>query len=556
MRRAVPLLALLLLAAGCLGPSSTVDPAAAPAERAPLTEPTFALGEFISTKFPGHDGTPLHVDLQLPDGEGPFPVLVMYSPYTNNLNADDEAWGATAGATGPAAFVDYYVPRGYAVGIAHVRGSGQSGGCFTMGSADEAKDGYALVEWLAEQPWSSGKVALLGTSYLGTTPISTATLNPPHLTTIVPVSSVTEWYKYYFENGEPRFFGELPFGVVYTDHPLWMGINVLPKPRNPTAAANAPQNAQCAADIGLNAYAQDDYNAFWMERNYVKDVANATAPMLYAHGFLDENTPTSLVPEFYNAYPGVKRMWLQQHGHGVPRSFEAYHEHVHRWLDHFMLGLDNGALDMPPVVLQDNRGKYHWTTEWPTRAESRWRLHLAPGVLANTTAPPEGQETWREDLRAWEEVAQPVLSDGTYLRFETEPFPNALHLSGVPTLHLVASSDRTDTQLAATLWEVKADGTGALVTRGYMDARHRESLEKGQDLVPGEAYAFHFPMHARDWHVEEGSRLVLYVQSTDKYVVPDGNGARNTLHYGPEGSWLEVPLVAADGFADQPPTVS
>ena len=554
MRWALPLLALVLVLPGCLSPRDGVDPAAAPVERAPLSEPTFELGEFISTKFPGHDGTPLHVDLQLPDGEGPFPVLVMYSPYTNNLNADDEAWGATAGATGPAAFVSYYVPRGYAVGIAHVRGSGQSGGCFSMGGADEAKDGYALVEWLAAQEWSNGKVALLGTSYLGTTPISTANLNPPHLTTIVPVSAVTEWYRYYFENGEPRFFGELPFGVVYTDHPLWMGINAIPKPRNPAAATETPARAECMADIARNAYLQDDYNAFWMERNYVKDVANATAPMLYAHGFLDENTPMSLVPDFFNAYPAQKRMWLQQHGHGVPASFEAYHLYVHRWLDHHLLGLENGALDMPAVVIQDNRGKYHAAPAWPRADAPTLTLHLGPGALMEAS-PEEGRLSWR-DGSLEEARGANVPQPGTYLRFTGEPLASDLHLSGAPRVTLVAASSARDTQFDVLLYEMDAEGKLTFVTRGYMDARHRESLEQGKDVTPGAEETYSFVLHARDHHVAAGSRLVLDLTSQDKYVVPDAPGATNTLVLGE--SRIELPLLdlGTASFSDEAPDVA
>lgn len=554
MRWALALLAAALLLPGCLSPQGGLDAASAPqGERAPLSEPTHKLGEFVSTKFPGHDGTPLHLDLQLPDGEGPFPVLVMYSPYTNNLNADDEAWGTTGGAAAHASFVDFYVPRGYAVGIAHVRGSGQSGGCFTLGGPDEAKDGYALVEWLANQSWSNGKVALLGTSYLGTTPVSTATLNPPHLATIVPVSAVTEWYRYYFENGEPRFFGELPFGVVYTDHPLWMGINVVPKPRNPASLADQPARTQCAADIAQNAYAQDDYNAWWMARNYAKDVPNATVPMLYAHGFLDENTPTSLVPDFFNAYGGEKRMWLQQHGHGVPSSFEAYHAHVHRWLDHYMLGLDNGALDLPAVVIEDNLGKYHAAPEWPQADAPTLALHLGPATLQNET-PAEGRVSWRDG--SLEEVRQKgVPQPGTFLRFTSEPLAADLHLSGAPRVSLVVASTAKDTQLDVLLYEMDASGKLTFITRGYLDARHRESLEHGKDVEPGKEETYAFILHARDHHVAAGNRLVLDLTSQDKYVLPDAPGATNTLLLGP--STLELPLLdlATATFSDDAPSM-
>ena len=550
--KAVVLLAVLGSAAlaGCVNEGAVVDPAAAAGERVGLTEDVFAFGAFLSEKAPGWDGTPLHVDVQLPDAEGPFPTLLVYTPYSNTLNADDEAWGAMGqhgvrddgtpaeGTLPRLPLADYYVPKGYAVAIAHVRGSGQSGGCFTTGGADEAKDGYALVEWIAQQPWSSGRVAMMGTSYVGTTPISTATLAPPHLTTIVPVSAVSEWYRYYFENGEPRFFGELPFGVVYTDHPLWMATGFVPKPRNP-GLPDAKQ-PDCARAQAENAWLQDDYNAYWTERNYVKDLPNATAPMLYAHGFLDENTPMSLVDDFYDAYPGEKRLWLQQHGHGVPARFEAYHLAIHRWLDHWMLDRDNGALDLPPVVLQDSRGQYHAVADWPPRHATALLLHLGDGTL-QADAPADGTLSYTDGPLAMDE--QPLPRDGAVLTFDGEPLAEDLHLTGVARVELVASSDKPDTQFDVLLYDVDEQGNAALVTRGYLDARHRASLERGEDLEPGKEHLFAFDLHGRDHHVLKGHFLRLVVASTDEYVMPDAPGATNTLRLGPAGSRLLLPVL-------------
>lgn len=526
------------LLAGCVTPGADLgadagDPA--PGALDPLTEDTFAFGEFIATSFPSFDGEEIHVDLQLPEGEGPFPVLVQYSPYTSTLNPGDELWGQGLQASG---FADFWVPKGYAVAKAHVRGSGQSGGCFSVGGPEEAQDGYWLVEWLATQSWSNGKVALMGTSYLGTTPISTATLAPPHLTTIVPVSAVSEWYRYYFENGEARFFGELPFGVTYADHPLWAATGLLPKPRNPLGA-DPVGNAECGLAQMQNAWAQDDYNDYWMARNYLKDVGNATAPMLYAHGFLDENTPMSLADDFYDAYPGEKRLWLQQHGHGVPGAFESYHEYVHRWLDHYMLGLDTRPDLLPPVVLQDSRGLYHAVADWPPANATPQLLHLGEGTL---------------DAAVPADATASYLADAQNLTFWSPPLEADLHLTGVPRAELVASSDAKDTQFDLQLFAVDDEGWH-FVTRGYLDARHRSSLARGADVVPGAEELYVVEMHGRDHHVLAGQQLVLVVASVDGYVAPDAPGATNTLRFGPTGSRLVLPVLADDAFTDAPPSL-
>lgn len=536
MKAAAPALALVMLVvAGCATPGADVDAAQGAADGLPveaLSEDAFGFGELVATSFASFDGVDIHVDIQLPDGEGPFPVLVEYTPYSSTLNPGDELWGSGVGSN---ALAEFYVPKGYAVAVAHVRGSGQSGGCFSTGGPEEAKDGYALVEWLAAQEWSNGKVALMGTSYVGTTPIATATLAPPHLTTIVPVSAVSEWYRYYFENGEPRFFGELPFGVVYTDHPLWAATGLVPKPRNPLGVD--PENVRCGLAQMENAWAQDDYNEYWMARNYLKDIHNATAPMLYAHGFLDENTPMSLIDDLYDAYPGEKRLWLQQHGHGVPGSFEAYHEYVHRWLDHHMLGRNTRPDLLPSVVLQDDRGSYHAVADWPPRNATPTLLHLEAGALS-PDVPAEGAASYR--------------ADAGNLTFSSAPLQADMLLVGVVRAEIVMASDATDTQLDLQLFAAH-DEEWRFLTRGYLDARHRASLERGSDVEPGKEELYVVKMHGRAVQLAAGERLVLVVASVDGYVMPDAPGATNTVLFGAAGSRLVLPALEGGDRADAPP---
>lgn len=547
---------MMLLLAGCAAPGADVDPsvADAPAPLEPLTEDVYGMGAFLAADVPSYDGVPIHVDVQMPDAEGPFPTLVAFTPYSSTLNPQQELWGIQRSAGQDAAFglADRYVPKGYAVAIAHVRGSGQSGGCFDVGGPNDGLDGNAIVEWIAAQAWSTGKVAMMGTSYVGTTPLATAVTNPPHLTTIVPVSAVSEWYKYYFENGEPRFFGELPTGVTYLDHPLWAATGQVPKPRNPTAM-DPLANAECGAAQMENAWAQDDYNDYWMARNYVKDMANATAPMLYAHGFLDENTPTSLVPGLFAAYPAEKRMWLQQHGHGVPSEFEAYYEYEQRWLDYWMLGKENGALRMAPVVVQDNRGDYHVVPDWPPRNATLTVFHLAEGALL-PEPPADATLSYTDDPRAMDEVPVEEAREGAFLQFDSAPLERDTLISGAPRVELIASSDKTDTQFDVLLYDVAPDGSSTLITRGYLDARHADDPAKGKDLVPGEERLFAWDLHPRDHVVEAGHVLRLVLASEEEYVLPDAPGATNTVRVGPAGSRLVVPVLdmQALAFGDAP----
>ena len=69
--------------------------------------------------------------------------------------------------------------------VADIRGKGASFGA-RRGFQDrtEAQDGHDLVQWLAAQPWSNGKVGMYGCSYLGGTTVHVATTAPPALRAI------------------------------------------------------------------------------------------------------------------------------------------------------------------------------------------------------------------------------------------------------------------------------------------------------------------------------------------------------------------------------------
>ena len=84
----------------------------------------------------------------------------------------------------------YYAERGYNVVANDVRGRYASEGTWRL-IADDPADGYDVVEWIAAQPWSDGKVGTFGTSYPGGTQHALAEMNPPHLTTMIPIDAVS-----------------------------------------------------------------------------------------------------------------------------------------------------------------------------------------------------------------------------------------------------------------------------------------------------------------------------------------------------------------------------
>jgi len=120
------------------------------------------------------DGVRLDATVYKPRGQkDPLPVIFTLTPYVADSYLDRAL---------------YFAKNGYVFALVDVRGRGNSEGEFEP-LANEGNDGHDVVEWLANQPWCDGKVAMWGGSYAGYDQWATAKNFPPHLKTIVPAAS-------------------------------------------------------------------------------------------------------------------------------------------------------------------------------------------------------------------------------------------------------------------------------------------------------------------------------------------------------------------------------
>ena len=161
---------------------------------------------FEKYKVPTVGGAEINVEVQRPEGGARAPVILTYSPYNtlaeySTPNLANDGLGET------------YVPRGYARAVADVLGTRNSSGCWDYGGADEQQSGVDLVNFLASQPWSNGKVAMIGGSYDGTTANMVAARgdDAPGLVGIVPEAAISRWYGYAYSAGVRYFLNsEMP----------------------------------------------------------------------------------------------------------------------------------------------------------------------------------------------------------------------------------------------------------------------------------------------------------------------------------------------------------
>jgi putative CocE/NonD family hydrolase len=227
---------------------------------------------------------------------GEFPVILIRTPY--NKRSDNMR------LTG-----EYFARRGYVMVIQDCRGRYDSDGTFVF-LTQEAEDGYDAVEWCGTQPWSNGRVGMMGTSYLGWTQMAAAVMNPPHLRTLVINQAGASAYSSSVRhNGtmELRFlawaFMDAATNPTAVQNPQiakalggvqgadW--LDRLPWRPGSTPLALNPSVEQWAIDL----YTNGDYSSYWDHPgfNFARHWDNhSDIPMLLSGAWYDSYTRATL----------------------------------------------------------------------------------------------------------------------------------------------------------------------------------------------------------------------------------------------------------------------
>ena len=346
------------------------------------------------------DGTILRVNVHRPPGGGPVPVLMSAHPYHKDTLPRRTKWRAhlpfqyrLMRSPSPIAHSTltsweapdplWWVQQGYAVINCDLRGAGRSDGVGELLSDREGEDVYDLIEWAATQPWSTGRVGLLGVSYLAMSQYKAAALNPPSLKAFCPWEGQTDPYRDMMRPGGVREDG---FVRVWT--------------------AGTRRVARLSADIGRENKARPLRDQWW--RSLVADLPAIHAPMLVCASFSDNNVHTR----------GSFRAFEQV---GSPEKF-AYTHRGGKWstfygteakaaqlafFDRYLRGAD--VAPPPRVRLEVREDRDHIVavrTEatWPLE-RTDWRpLYLSTGArLTDTAAARAGHVTFhtRRDAAAF-----------------------------------------------------------------------------------------------------------------------------------------------------------
>jgi X-Pro dipeptidyl-peptidase len=496
---------------------------------AALALPGVALGAepvFEKYKVPTVGGAEINVEVMRPADNPDAPVILTYSPYntlaeytTPNLANDDIG--------------QRYVPKGYARAVADVLGTRNSSGCWGYGDADEQQSGVDLVNFLAAQPWTNGKVAMIGGSYDGTTATMVAArgADVPGLAAIVPIAGISRWYGYAYGDGVRYFLNSERPTDEGIDTPLAFDFGLAPTPpTDPTDPLYAEKLASranpCeAADHTVKGYDRTpDYDAFWLERDYRKDAANIRAAALVAHGWQDYNVKQEEGVDLYRALTSTpfKRLYMWQAGHSTPGA-PNWQPLLDRFFDHTLLGIDNGV-DRESPVLTEGRSATQKSTgfrteaAWPPPGTMQTTLKLAGGSFTDMASTTEEQST-----RMPEAETNWLFSTGRPLAADTR-------MTGSARLKLTLSLDRDHAHLTPLLVDVGPDGTTKTVSRGFLSLQYRNGLATAEPIPPNEPIKATVTFKPQDQTFEAGHRIGVILQGSNTvWALPDDPGATYTV---------------------------
>jgi X-Pro dipeptidyl-peptidase len=578
MSKLVPLVIVLAFSAAAFAGCVENDPVVDPRPQSPVTrravDPSVyesrlskeLFGELIqeNVRVPSFDGKEMDNWVYRPktDEATKVPVFINFSPYWGNL-------APPAGLRGDAFsqyMIDYFVPRGYAVVLSSVRGTGDSAGCFNIGGDIEKRDAVAVIEHFAAQPWSNGNVGAGGKSYDGTTANAAAVMAPPALKMIFPVSGISELYKYNSKGG--LAFTQGPIFNTYYYALVGVGVPLGGTPQvDPAKVALYADDAACADLVntqgqGVGSGVTGDYTAYWTERNYTKDASKVTAAVFFVHGFTDWNVKPDHILPFINAIPESvpKKVWLHNwtasdassDGHVYPRR-DDWNLTMLRFMDQTLKGIDTGIFDEPAFQIQDSEGTWRWEEAWPPARAAGTKFYLGfdagKGAL-DPTAP------FRSGVRVFEDNGQgpagTTTTGTTFLRYETQPLEYDVHYAGVPRLHVQASTNEPIGKIVATLYDVSPEGNARLINWGGLNFRHRLALENPQPVVPNEVYSINIELFPQDDVVRAGHKLVLMLAGGGGGFLNQPTQARISV-VEDEKAFLELPLITTVALEDPQP---
>jgi predicted acyl esterase len=467
---------------------------------------------------PVRDGTRLSVYLYMPPGRGPWPVLY-------------EQRYADITAPGTRKAYAKLASTGYVVAAQNFRGTHKSEGVWVGYRAlgwGEQKDGFDTVEWLAKQPWCTGKVGTFGGSQAGFAQNFLAVTRPPALKA-----------QYMTDTGLSLFHEGYRIGGTTRPERFKQMDAVCRNPADNRALLKAW-------------FAHPTYDDYWAAEDCSRHFDQMDVPCFTLGSWFDlmnVGSVESYIGRQHRGGPnsrGKQQLLIGPWLHGGTKgnkigdlvfpenaAFDR-DSHMIRWFDHHLKGIDNGAMKDPSVryyvtgaVGEKDAPGNVWRTadDWPVKA-SATAFYFRTGGGLGTPAPsePASSTSFLSDPVNPASIpgrAFPGAKDA--LDFEKQPevrtfttdvLAAPVEWTGKVRAVLWVSSTARDTDFIVRVSDVYPDGRSILLIDYVRRARYREGYETEVFMEPGKVYPVSFDVGWVSQVFNAGHRIRVTVAST------------------------------------------
>lgn len=467
------------------------------------------------------DGIKLSSDIFRPSLNGKFPTILTRSPYLTMS-------GYFSRLVDDARF---FAKKGYVFMIQDCRGKNDSEGWYNP-FHDDGKDGFDTMQWIAQQPWSDGRIGTVGNSYAAWNQWATAVLNPPNLKTMISVVALPDPVL-----NVPYQGGELVLTMAE-----WVAL-IEGKRNTPigiydtdTILKHLPVR-EIDKEFGRDSKIWQDWmdhpslDAYWKDTLYEDKLSTVKVPVLHISGWYDDDligthinytgisNSTDYDPSKYFQKlvigPWPHHLNTTSNLSGIEFGTKALidlRDLKLRWFDRFLKGEMNGIEREDPVDIF-LMGANRWSKEqsWPPKNIVFKKMYLSSSQGANTifgdgklsVQSIEGGKQYDSYIY---NPSNPVphVSDGQDLSaegpfdqrsierrddvlvFQTDSLKKRMEVVGPVKARLFVSSSCVDTDYWAQLTDVYPNGYSLHLTENILRAKFREGLDRPKELVPEE----------------------------------------------------------------------
>ena len=510
-------------------------------------------------RIPLEDGTRLYARIWRPVTEEPVPALLEYLPYrltdwTAPRDAQRHPW---------------YAGHGHASVRVDIRGNGNSDGVMTDEYTEqEILDGVAVVEWLARQPWCSGRVGMFGISWGGFNALQIAGRAPEALKAIVTVCSTDDRY-----DNDVHYMGGAVLGV---DMHAWAAtmLAFTARPPDPRYAGAAWRDQWLARLEELEPFihtwlAHQRRDEYWRHGSVCEDYGAIKAAVLAVGGWHDpyHDTVLRLVEHLGQQGTPVRGLigpWSHQYpDRGLPPGPAiGFLQETLRWWDHWLKGIDSGVLEdaalrswicepVPPATMYRERpGRWVGDDSWPSAQVTPTQIALAQivDVADARLLPVHSPQHTGVDAGRFFPIGNPGdlppdqrAEDGRSVCFDTAPLTARVEILGRPRIRLRLGCPAERANVIARLCDVAPDGSSTLISRGVLNLQAREGRDRITPWTPGRTADVEFELTSTGQAFPPGHRIRVALSSAYwPWIWPHPEGAGYEVD--PANSILTLPV--------------